>query len=732
MALAFVITVALVLQCFIYNRWISLLDEVAILQIADQINHGGVLYRDAVHVAFPGIFYLTAALFRLFGPSIVIGRQVMVVVFAAFVVLVYLLARTIAGRGAALGAALLAVAYRMWAFPHWQMLSYTPLAVVMVTAAVAVLALDIRRPGTAWPPLAGLAVGLGVVFKQDCSTVVFLGLAGFVFATAYRRAGTWRGAVPRTASYVVAAALPTIVSMLAFARAGLLVEMLWQTIWFPLVAQPVWAPSFSGESVSYIDFPSLWPPFEADLAIRKIGFFSYFPSLFLDLYWKEFWNHPLFVHTPLPEIFVRGVYVLPFVLIIVFVAHELLSWWIRRRDGAAEIPQHTRHLRLLLVFAVALILSFNRPRDWIHLMVLYPATLVLLAGLTELLAGTAPGFRRRAVYAAGTTVLAVVLAASFALAFATVKSYDTPLATPRAGIRVAADVATALNPLLQTLAPPPGTDPAPLASLPYNPVLNFLAQRPLATRFLTVLPLEEFPDRQEQILSDLTRVPRTEIVYSLHHLASIPRPQDYAPRLFSALVERYQLGSGPGMVFNGARTDGLLFVRLEPRSPRDETVLFDFSQHLDEARVAEIDSLGDERARPVSDDRVGIEMWPFESPVIAMFTAVRPARTRLTFSVDVPARTRLRFGAAVDPDEWTHFLPSELRFVVRIDGAVVFDTRLDPRRDFEDRRWVWVDLPVPGAGRRTIAFEVSSENAYATELRLAGWARPRLVAAPED
>src|SRR5262249_24502187 len=159
---ALAVGAAIAIQLPIFTRWMSLLDEGAIAEIGDQIAHGGLPYRDAVHVALPGVFYLTAALFRVFGPSLLVGRYVMLVAFTALVALVYLLARTVAGRPAALGVALATVAYRLWAFPHWQMLSYTTLAILLLTVAVALIARDLGRPnaGVAGVAVAGFVAGL--------------------------------------------------------------------------------------------------------------------------------------------------------------------------------------------------------------------------------------------------------------------------------------------------------------------------------------------------------------------------------------------------------------------------------------------------------------------------------------------------------------------------------------------------------------------------------------------
>lgn len=714
-AIAFLIGLALAIQLPLYHRWFSLLDEAAILQIADDINDGGILYRDAVHVAFPGIFYLTALLFRIFGPSIVVGRMMMVVVFTIVVVLVYVLARTAAGRVAALLAGVLTVAYRITAFPHWQMVSYTSMAIFLLMIAVLLAAIGVSRKQQGWAIAAGAVVGIAAVFKQDCSAFIAVALCGFYFVDGF--AGrSLPASIGAAARFGVSAAIPPVLAVLAFAPAGLVGEMLWQTLWFPLVQQPVWAPGMEGV-VKYIGFPPMWPPFEQSRVIRWDGFFSYFPSIILDFAYLDILRSRIFQETLLPELFVRLVYGLPYAVLLVVMARVAVLWW-RDRGSAAPAPVHVRHLWLLLFVGILMIASLSRPRDLVHLMILYLPTLILLAFVIETVAGRRRRWWRRTVFAISAAVIGAVLMLSFKVVSLARVFYDVPLASPRAGIRVNLDAAVAVDPLVEMLRQVP--DPsAPLAALPYVPALNFLADRPFATRFFALLPLEEFNDRQEQMIADLTRDPRTDLVYSLQLLASIPRPQTYAPRLFDALIERYQLGR----IFNGIRMDGWLFSVLEPRPVVDEQVAFDFATHIAEASVT---VRGEDGSTSATEIEPGLEVWPFEKPIVTLMPTIQPARTVLEYAVDVPPGARLRMGAAMNPDEWTRFLTSELRFVVRVDGEPIFDETLDPARDFRDRRWQFADIAVP-AGRHTITFETSTDNEFGVVENLAGFARPRLV-----
>jgi hypothetical protein len=712
-AIAIVVLVGLMLQLLVYDRWLSLLDEGGIVQIADQINHGVPPYLGGVHLAFPGVFYLTALLFRIFEPSLLVGRCFMVGVFTVFTVLVYLLARTIAGRPVALGVALLTVSYRIWALPHWQMLSYAPLAIVCLMIGIAILALDIRRPRPFLPPLAGFVIGIGITFKQDSASITLAALSVFMLLDTRYVSANWKTAFQRTVGFGVAGILPPVAVMLAFLPAGLTGELLYQTVWVPLVAKPLWA-SMATEGL-YTGFPQLWPPWSRAEDIRSAGFFIYFPSLVLDLYWRDLLASSLFRDSLLPDIFVRTAYGVPYLLLVVFIGREAAAVVLGRHAGGAA-PSHVRYVWLLVSFGVALMAMFNRPRDWVHLMILYAPTLVLLAGFAELLAGPVGGLRRRVVLGTGGLVIVVALVASFGIALDARGLYSKPLSNSRGGLFVREHVAAVLEPLLRELTPTSGDDPAPLAALPASPTLNFLTGRPLATRFLTLLPLEEFPDRDEQIVRDFARDPRTEFVYSLHQAAIDLRPQDYAPGVFASLIDDYELGE----VFSGTQTEGLLLVRLQRREHSGETLLYDFADHLSDAAISGASD-------PAADsDVVSADVWPFERPVLSVTPATPPGRRDMTYSVHLPVASRLRFGVAMNPDQWANFFACSLRFVVEVDGDIGFDTTLDPRRNFEDRRWVWADLPLP-AGSHSITFATSADNPFCALPRTAGWARPRLV-----
>src|SRR5207247_1226927 len=62
---------AVAIQLPIFDRWLALLDEGYLLELADEVNRGKLLYRDVyVDAPLPGAFYAMAAWFRVAGTSI--------------------------------------------------------------------------------------------------------------------------------------------------------------------------------------------------------------------------------------------------------------------------------------------------------------------------------------------------------------------------------------------------------------------------------------------------------------------------------------------------------------------------------------------------------------------------------------------------------------------------------------------------------------------------------------
>src|SRR5262245_25784896 len=109
---------------FLFRRFSTMdPDEGIILQGAQRILRGEVLYRDFFSFFTPGSYYLLAALFKTFGNSLIVARTALVVFGGVFSVVTYLLARRVCRRSSALTVAcivsLTSLPYRFMALHNW-------------------------------------------------------------------------------------------------------------------------------------------------------------------------------------------------------------------------------------------------------------------------------------------------------------------------------------------------------------------------------------------------------------------------------------------------------------------------------------------------------------------------------------------------------------------------------------------------------------------------------------
>jgi hypothetical protein len=152
--------------------------------VADDINRGKVLYRDIyIDAPFPGAFYLLAGWFRLIGPSIWASRLPVIAAFTILVICVTRIASVVLPRAGALAIAVVIVCYRVWAFPHWQVYNYSPIAAASLTVAVVLLLAWIERPERAFLAIAGALAGIGILCKQDYGFGVTGALGLFLLVT---------------------------------------------------------------------------------------------------------------------------------------------------------------------------------------------------------------------------------------------------------------------------------------------------------------------------------------------------------------------------------------------------------------------------------------------------------------------------------------------------------------------------------------------------------------------
>ena len=360
---------ALAIQAPIFDRWLSFLDEGYLLAIADAINRGKLLYRDVyVDAPFPGAFYLLAAWFRLLGTSVWASRLLVAIAFALLAVLTVRIGRELVSRRAALALAVLVLCYRIWAFPHWHVVSYSSTSATFLAAAVALLFRHLRRPSRLALVASGLLVGAGILCKQDYGVGVgaSLGLFLLIRPILARRLGVPSpGAIVPAGLFAAGAAALVVPTLALFAAAGALGALIDQTFFRPLSLVTGFA---------YTRLPSLAPLLHQDAALRAdIG--SYLPAILLTLRWDTIAAGWVYRETAAWDVALKLLFYAPILLWVI----AALVWRPGlRRDAPYDVA--ARRL-LLLAWAGGFLLAFNRPRDWVHLMMVYPPALVLATAL---------------------------------------------------------------------------------------------------------------------------------------------------------------------------------------------------------------------------------------------------------------------------------------------------------------------------------------------------------------
>ncbi len=677
---------------------VNLIDEGAIYQFADELLRGKLPYTDVVHPAFPGVHYVIAAVFAVFGSSWMVGRTFGAVVFAVTAALVFLIARWWSTRRGALALVVLFVCYRVWAYPHWHMVSYSSLAVTYVLAAVWLAGEALVRPRSAPLVAAGLLAGCAMLTKQDSGALgsVAIGLALL--------AGMPRGRRIRSAATFSIPAFAVLGAAVAAAVAsGVFDDLVRATILNPL----------QGFAYGkYQDLPPLWPFWAQDAAVRADPF-AYLPTIVVDVAIFPLLGSALYQQTPVVDALLRVVYHLPWIVLVASVVVALA----RRMRGTAIDPRET----LLLLLAAGFLLAFNKPRDWIHLLVLYPPTLLLM-GLLATRARAAAGRWRSVVATAIGVVLAIALGVAAWLAIALVHANPVPVTGPRGTIYATGPQGRGLQAVVDAVADVPPD--VPLLSLPYHPGVNYLTGRPNLSRYYVTWPAEPDVGRSDDFIAALERHPNGIVVYTPTQVAHFPRMSEYDPPLFSYLVDHYELKRAVG-----GEPFGMSFFLLERRPAPGGSALG--GERLGDAKVV-LAHGGTIRPAlsPERTDLVREVLWPFCRATAVGLPA--DTATALRYRVTPTAQTHLRGSFGINPDHWAH-LGQSFTFTITVEPAgeppaTVVDRTVDVLRKNDDRAWHPIDVDLSAwAGRPVdVTLQVDTPTKQATPPTYAAWCDLRL------
>jgi dolichyl-phosphate-mannose-protein mannosyltransferase len=227
------IAAALFVVSFLYlclfrrATWIDL-DEGIILQGAQRILDGQVLYRDFFSFFTPGSYYLLALVFRVFGDSYLVAHTLLAVVGAGFSPVTYLLSRRVCGRQTSL---LVTGLMTITALPLRFVILHNWDSTLLVCLALYCAVRLLESSSTKWAFSAASFASLTVLFEQSKGAGLVLGLGvGFAIVILY---GQGRHIFHRRHLTAIAFGFlwPLLITFVYFASQHALGEMLKSWFW---------------------------------------------------------------------------------------------------------------------------------------------------------------------------------------------------------------------------------------------------------------------------------------------------------------------------------------------------------------------------------------------------------------------------------------------------------------------------------------------------------------------
>jgi 4-amino-4-deoxy-L-arabinose transferase-like glycosyltransferase len=203
-------------------------DEGIVLQGAQRILQGEVLYRDFFSFFTPGSYYWMALFLKVFGSSILVGRAVLMVEGGLFSVLTYLLARRVCSRWSALLAAyfvtLTCVPFRFIVLHNWDSTLWACLALYC-----AVRFLERSRPG--WALATGSFASLTCLFEQSKGAGLVLGLSAGFLILGWKERGRVRWDWQRRVALLAGFSGPFLITLIYFGLKHSLPQLLADWFW---------------------------------------------------------------------------------------------------------------------------------------------------------------------------------------------------------------------------------------------------------------------------------------------------------------------------------------------------------------------------------------------------------------------------------------------------------------------------------------------------------------------
>ncbi len=287
LALAGVGIAGMAAQLAIHDRSLVPLDEGQLLNIAERLNHGEVLYRDIYTGIFPGVYYVTAWLLALAGSDLIVTRWAQMLVNAATAMLLFALTARVTRPGWALLPVGLYLFLVILSFPVLSMFNYSPLSLVFALGTLGMLVRYQESARTTDGLGVGVALACCALTKQNFGGLAFLAVIVTYMATRRNAPGIRRSVVGGLLPIGLGGAAVTLAALGYFAATGGLYALLDATLLTigdtQLVAynDPL-PPIFGAHPADDGRFVFVYtPPTLFNYLVRAEPFFGAIPSPFL-------------------------------------------------------------------------------------------------------------------------------------------------------------------------------------------------------------------------------------------------------------------------------------------------------------------------------------------------------------------------------------------------------------------------------------------------------------------
>ena len=229
LGIALLLFVATALYLCLFRRYTSMeLDEGIVLEGAQRVLRGEVLYRDFFSYFTPGSYYFLALLFKIFGSSFLVARTVLVFFGGVYSTVTYLLARRMCSRTSAIIVAVLVtlttLPNRFEVLHNWDSTLWACLAVYCAVRWL-------ESPHWKWTFATGSFASLTFLFEQSKGAGLVLGLgAGLIAVTLLdQRQKLWSGKLSQ--GLAAGIAWPFLITVVYFGTQHSLSLMLADWFW---------------------------------------------------------------------------------------------------------------------------------------------------------------------------------------------------------------------------------------------------------------------------------------------------------------------------------------------------------------------------------------------------------------------------------------------------------------------------------------------------------------------